>query len=326
MRIVDFHLHLPWWLDNAREASSHLLGEMDRSGVDVGVLISIEASIGRFKKLVDESSLARALGKSLDLLAQGPALASSLWSLDVQTLINRHLEVLERVSGDLGAVLEASRLSEGRLLPVAAYNPDVDPRDFAKYIESLGSVVGVKVYPTLYFDRPDSRRMVRLYKELEARRGESLVIVHTGCDPGIWELPEYCRFARPSLVARAARALKGTSFVLAHMGAYSALNPGIYFGEALEACSRDNIYLDTSAVDPLLVEKAVSECGDDRILYGSDYPYVSGHSMGDSLSALKSLSLEARTLSKILGRNALSLLSRVARHRSLSTGASDRRG
>ena len=311
MRVVDFHLHLPWWLDDAREASRHLLGEMDRSGVDMGILISIEASASRFKRIVTRESLARALSRSLDLLAQGPALVSSLWSLDVSAIIDRHLEALERLSGDLGAVLEASRLSEGRLLPVAAYNPDVDPRSFAEYLESLGPVVGVKVYPTLYFDRPDSRRMRMLYRELEERRGESLVIVHTGCDPGIWELPEYCRFARPSLVGRVSRSYRSTSFVLAHMGAYSALNPGIYFREALEACDRDNIYLDTSAVDPLLVERALEECGDDKILYGSDYPYVSGHSIGDSLSALRALNLEAKALDKILGANALRLLSRI---------------
>ncbi|MEB3859841.1 MAG: amidohydrolase family protein [Desulfurococcales archaeon] len=312
MRVVDFHLHLPWWAESPWEASLILGGEMDRAGVSLGLLISIEASLDRFRRLVNRDTLSRALGRSADLLVSRFNGGAGVWGLDVGDFIAFHESALRRVSGDLERVLEVSRLSGGKLLPVAAYKPGMDPAEFATYIDSLGSIVGVKVYPTLFFSRPDSRRMRALYRELERRRGSSMVIVHTGCDPGVWELPEYCRFARPSFVERVARAFKDTYFIVAHMGAYSALNHGVYFGEALRACGRDNVYLDTSSVDPLLVERAVRECGEDSIVYGSDYPYVVGHSMADSLYSIQSLGLESRALGKILGGNALKLLSEVA--------------
>jgi predicted TIM-barrel fold metal-dependent hydrolase len=128
----------------------------------------------------------------------------------------------------------------------------------------------------------------------------------------MWELPKLCRFARPKFVAEAAKRNPEAVFIIAHMGAYSMLMPGIFFREALNAASElDNVYLDTSAVEPLFIERAVEEIGYDKLLYGSDFPYVVGVNLGDTIMEILKLNIPEKAKRAILRFNAERLLKRL---------------
>ena len=158
---------------------------------------------------------------------------------------------------------------------------------------------------------PSSSKLYKLYRFVESISG--IVIVHTGCDPGLWELPRMCRHARPKFVAEAARKFPNVPFIIAHMGSYSAIMPGIYFREALQAYSVDNVWMDTSAVDPLFVERAVEEVGYDKILFGSDFPYLVGFTIEDSVKDILKLGIGSDAKRAILYDNALRLLRMLGR-------------
>ncbi len=67
-----------------------------------------------------------------------------------------------------------------------------------------------------------------------------------------------------------------------------------------------NIYIEISEVAKgRLIKKAIKEFGDDRVIFGSDYPFGDPNII---LAILKELKLDDETLEKILSKNALSLL------------------
>lgn len=309
---IDFHLHLPWRIREARESAAHLVKQMDEAGVRLGVVIAIEASFERFWSNVTPESVRRAAAEVLDYLiyARLPYLEKLIVSIasDRGELERYASSLLEHIRPS-NHVLEAHKAYPDRLLAVASYNPDLGARGVVEAVRGKG-YVGVKLYPTIHFCRPSSRRLEPLYRFLESEG--MLLIVHTGCDPGVWELPKFCEYARPREVAEVARKHKDLTVVIAHLGAYSALSPGIFFEEAIQALNRyDNVYADTSAVDPFYIELAVERAGDDRLLFGSDYPYVAGLSIADAVRAIESLSIPIKSKHRILWENAERLLGRM---------------
>lgn len=308
--VIDFHLHLPWRYRDPVEAARELLRVMDSSNVKLGVVIAIELSLKRFQSFVSPKKVREAASDALDYLiySRTPRLERIVLSAsesqagvdEIRSIIVRHIRPNSHV-------LAAARSSGGRLLPVASYNPDLDPRGFTSYLDEEGEFIGVKLYPTLHFCRPSARRLDPLYDYMEDRG--LILIVHTGCDPGIWELPKFCQYARPRELEAVARRHPDLKIVMAHLGAYSALVPGIFFDEAIRVISRyDNVYSDISAVDPFYVELAVEKVGYDKLLFGSDYPYVTGLTISDHVKSIVKLGFEDRVLKSILHDNAFRLL------------------
>ena len=75
----------------------------------------------------------------------------------------------------------------------------------------------------------------------------------------------------------------------------------------------ENVYTDISALSKEvlfgkmnLMEKPIQRIGDDRILFGSDYPVVDGYSMIDSAKTIDESSINGKH--KIMGENAKNLL------------------
>lgn len=306
--VIDFHAHLPWYARDPRRAAELLLAEMNRAGVDYALAIAIEVSAERFRRHVTRKALVEALMESMPWLISGvPGPLLSLFE-DPESVIEEHERLIREHRRSSVDVAVASRYSDGRILAVASYNPDLGVEDNIEAIKGLRDwVVGVKLYPTLHFMRPDSEPMKRLYEFLE--RSGFILVVHTGCDPGLWELISFCEYGRPERLSGIAREFRDLPIVMAHLGGYSALSPGLYFSEALEVYTRyDNVYTDTSAVDPSLVELFVANAGYDRVLFGSDYPYVVGLTMQKAIEYMRSSGLHGRVLEAILGGNAYRLL------------------
>lgn len=311
--IIDFHLHLPWRYSDPEDATKELLRTMDSSNVKMGIVIAIELSLKRFQDFVSPERVRRAASDALDYLIYSrlPQLEKIILNAaegqagieEIKSILVRHLRPNSHVA-------RAANIAGGRLLPVASYNPDLQPREFVAYLEE-NNFIGVKLYPTLHFCKPSARRLDPIYEYME--EAGLVLIVHTGCDPGIWELPRFCQYARPRELAQVAKKHPSLNIVMAHLGAYSALSPGIFFDEAIEVMSKyDNVYADTSAVDPFYVELAVDRIGYDRLLFGSDYPYVIGLTILDYVNSIVELGFENKILRRILHDNAARLLNRLA--------------
>ncbi len=313
MRVIDFHVHLP--LRDAGgdidRATRMLLREMDGAGVSHALAIAIEASPEVFVKHVTPSLLRRALEPvAYDWRAiSHPTLYRAM--VNPEEAVSDHVKLLQRHVAPSEAVATAAEASGGRILAVASYCRRAGVDGYLDRLERLrGRIVGVKVYPTLHFIRPNDPELEPLMDYLESEG--LLLIVHTGCDPGIWELPAFCAHANPSYLEDVARRHKDLVIVAAHMGSYSYLLPGIYFAEALRlARARDNVYLDTSATTLHQVKVALGKVGPEKLLFGSDYPYYAEAAMKDIVEAYLSASLPERVKEKILWENAARLLEAV---------------
>lgn len=306
--VIDFHVHLPWYVRDPGRAAKLLLAEMSRARVDYALAIAIEVSVEIFRRHVTRESLLEALMESMPWLISGvPGPLLSLLE-DPESTIWEHERLIREHRRRNVDVVEASRHSSGRILAVASFNPDLDVEGNIEALKEIkDSIVGVKLYPTLHFTRPDSEPLRKLYGFLEDNG--LILVVHTGCDPGLWELVSFCEYGRPGRISRVAREFRDLPIVMAHLGGYSALSPGLYLSEALDVYVRyDNVYADTSAVDPSLVELFVANASYDRVLFGSDYPYVIGLTMQKAIEYMKSSGLPDRILGAILGGNAYRLL------------------
>ncbi len=312
-KVIDFHTHLPPTYKDPAEAGGRLVREMDKANVWKAVVIAVEAGLETFRRHAKPREVKRAIGEVLDFVSLSRLPMLDKLVFNVERGLADHELLIEEHRRTTREVVAAARAYSDRLYPVASYCPDKGVEGtIRENIEPFKEdLLGVKIYPTLHFTAPNNPKLDKLYKKIAGLGG--LVFVHTGCDPGMWELPRMCRLARPKYVAEAARRHRDVRFIIAHLGAYSALMPGIFFHEALEALSLDNVYADTSAVDPFFVERAVEEVGSGKLLFGSDYPYMIGFTILDSVRELEALDLDNSDLRAILFTNAFNLLRELGR-------------
>ncbi len=312
--IIDFHVHPPDILSSrrltAQETAKRLLEEMDSIGICRILLYALEVNVERFKKHVTKKKLLKALEHAVGYgLYSLPGYLSKLLE-DPDTVLEEHVELLKKAHTPSGFVLEVSKHAGGRIVPIASPDPSM-PRDMLlDMLDSLlrQGVLGVKLLPTIQLIDDKVMDRVEAIAELLEERGKVLII-HTGCDPGVWELPAMCETARPSRFTEIARRHRDLFIVFAHMGGYSALRPGIFMHEALELMkSLPNVYGDTAALEPELVEYAVKRVGPDKVLFGSDYPVVVGATWRHLVESIAELRLPPSWIERIMWMNAEEIL------------------
>ncbi|MCE4607325.1 MAG: amidohydrolase family protein [Desulfurococcales archaeon] len=308
MHIIDFHMHLPPTPKDPVEAGRKLVASMNKSGVSHSVLIAVETSKSLFKLKMDEKALRKALSES------GIHAVMSKWGVirriieNPEKVLEEHEYLLAEHRRDNRQILAAAEASGDRLIPVISYNPDITVEENIKCVErNKGRALGMKLFPTFHFIDPGDRKLYPLYQAL--MDNNMVLIVHTGCDPGIWELPAMCKTARPRSLDGVARSFSDLDIIVAHLGSYSLLEPGIFFHESIELGGKyENVYFDTSAVDIYFVGKAVSKLGADRLLFGSDYPYMVGLTLRDIVCEYIRAGWDDDVKMKILRENAIRLL------------------
>jgi predicted TIM-barrel fold metal-dependent hydrolase len=197
-------------------------------------------------------------------------------------------------------------------------NPSKD-RDYVeakiKEVEGL-NLLGFKLLPFSQFFNPAENENLHLLFE-SCRRTGSIILSHTGCGAGPFEILELSGNNHPSLWENLLKRYPDVPLVLAHFGAYSTHVPGIWLYEALQLGKKfDNVYADLAAVDWLLDQESVVKeirktMGLDRVLFATDYPgpLSAGVSLASIVKSLKSNKhLTDREKCKVLGRNGLRLL------------------
>jgi len=143
-------------------------------------------------------------------------------------------------------------------------------------IERLG-LKGIKLLPFSQFFNPAENENMDLFMGY-CRRTGTIVLSHSGCAAGPYELPEFSADSRPKFWEPVVEKYPDVPVVLAHFGAYSSNRPGIWLQEAMELGRKyNNVYADLAAVTWLLGdERTVRDIrktiGFDRVLFATDYP------------------------------------------------------
>ncbi len=277
--IIDAHTHMPV-LSTPAQVNAHI-----RELVEAGVRGAVIIGIPPFKDVVARLNLD-----------------------EVRAEYERVKSLIERVASEVSAQLEPEvlyintiKIAEAfcsfarhpqmtameSFAPVFPANLSLDPDSLAAQLEEAASrgFRGFKVIPTLFM-QPLSSPQVGVVLEVAERRGLP-VIVHGGCDPGVWELPRYCKYGDPSKLEQHLREHRDATVIIAHAGSYSAIAPGVFFEETLDLTRRyNNVLVDTSALPPVLVAMVLRDFPGGRVLYGSDYPAVSNAGLREYMEAV----------------------------------------
>lgn len=166
----------------------------------------------------------------------------------------------------------------------------LDPRKFRRIdnilkLFSCGQFYGFKL-------RPESEKYnvgnINLLEPLmkAAEKLDAPIYIHSS---------QESHLSSPLLIARLADFFPRVTIIMGHMG-------GCSLDAFLVAEKHSNIFLETSGVrDPRLIQYAVNRLGAERVLFGSDYPYLSLKKEKAKIGCLK-LPEEDKRL--IMGRNA----------------------
>ncbi len=143
-------------------------------------------------------------------------------------------------------------------------------------IRQLG-LKGIKLLPySQFFNPAENENMDRLFTY--CRKTGSIVLSHSGCAAGAFEIPELSRDSHPTLWEAVAKKYPDVPIVLAHFASYSTHQPGIWFKEALALMKEcPNVHADISAAHYLLtdagtVEEIRATVGFSQVLFATDYP------------------------------------------------------
>lgn len=294
MLIVDAHMHplLP---------PEKLLEEMGQANITKAFLIGLDL----LPAIIEKPNFKR---KFLVSLTQ-----RGFWNINYITEIRRLL-TSANISNE--KVKEYIAFAPERFIGIGSVNPNRSLSHIRKKLEEICNFgfLGVKLIPTLQFFHPLKKK-----KELKmifnfCRKEKLLVIIHTGCDPLIWEDPFFSQGANPENFQFLVRKFRDVPVILAHMGSYSAREPGIWLNEAVALGAKyDNVLFDLAAVTYLVTQerhvKIIRELvGFERVLFGSDFPVVKGETLKTAVEkVLNSPFLTNSEKEKVLGLNALKL-------------------
>ncbi|MFZ1986692.1 MAG: amidohydrolase family protein [Desulfatitalea sp.] len=175
---------------------------------------------------------------------------------------------------------------------------------------------GLKFLPhSQFFNPAENEHMPMVFEH--CRQTGSIILSHSGCGPGPFEIIEMSQNSHPSLWEPWLKKYPQVPLVLAHSGAYSTEIPGIWLFEALQlGKAHSNVYIDLAAVDWLLDREMVIQeirktIGFDRVLFATDYPLPlsAGFSWASTVKRIQTNSnLTPKEKHKILGKNAARLL------------------
>jgi len=189
--------------------------------------------------------------------------------------------------------IEWSRRHPGRLIGYAALCPHEPERAREELNRALDQgLVAIKLHPSVHqcsVQAPVYRAAWDVAKERN-----TFILSHT------WHNCPYCA---PKLFANLASEYPGVPVILGHSGGTPA-----GFPEAIElARTHSNLYLDTcgSYVTGEWVARMVQEVGADRVVFGSDLPFIDAR-YGLGKTALSPLAVDQ--LRMVLGLNAKRLL------------------
>ncbi len=302
--IIDIHTHF------FGISEEQLLAEMKRAGVDYAVSSTVEVSpLTRELRAETRDKLRQRFEQS----SPWHRAAIGMWSFSQVEAFWQELAFAKLLPTNQ-ELADSVRKYPQKLIGFGSLDPNGEPDYVEKKlseIEILG-LKGVKLIPTFQFFNPSQCPNFERICDY-CQRHHKPILYHSGCDPGPFEIPELSEDANPKYLMPVLGRYNPV-LIIAHMGAYSALKPGIWFTQGLDLMKKyDNVYGDSSAVSHLVyTERNVErlrEAGIEKVLFGSDYPTVSGSNMKYEVEVIRrSPYLTEEEKAKILGLNAAKLL------------------
>jgi predicted TIM-barrel fold metal-dependent hydrolase len=165
-------------------------------------------------------------------------------------------------SDNAGSVLEVAA-KEPRFIPFGSVHPHGFGAHGRLDAQAAAGARGLKFHPAVQMTRPDDARAMSLYK----RAGEKKLVVFWHCGPVGIEMPLGRELSQVSRYERPIAENPDVTFVLGHAGALQA-------DQALKLARRyPNVYLELSSQGLPTVKKLIAEAPEDRLLFGSDWPF-----------------------------------------------------
>jgi predicted TIM-barrel fold metal-dependent hydrolase len=185
-------------------------------------------------------------------------------------------------------------------IPFASIDPktEQEPVQKLRHLVNEKGFKGLKLYPTYQQYYPIDSVVYPLY--MEAERLGIPVMIHTGSS--VFK-GSRTKFGNPLFFDDVAVDFPDLKLIMAHSGR------GLWYSEAFFFSKlHDNVFMEVSGLPPknLLSYFPNLEDNADKILFGSDWPGVSN--IKKNINTIKELPIEASTIEKILGGNAVSVL------------------
>ena len=305
--IIDAHVH-------ALVPETQILAEMEKAGVNRSVLLFVDTDPLDVEEPEIKEKMRRRFKSSSSLSLP------ILWSFQpIEEIIkNFFLAAVEYYPHMKSSNLDIAELVKkhpSRFIGFGSINPNKDEKYVEEKLKEISELdlKGIKMLPTLQFFNPTENKNFETICEY-CEKNRKVLLYHTGCDPGPWEIPELSEDANPKYLKPVLKRYK-PRIILAHTGCYSAVRPGLWLDEALNLGKEfDNVYFDSSAASYMIytgrvIERIRESVGIDRLLYGSDYPVVMGSDMQYEVNVIKNCQhLTDEEKDKILGLNAAKLL------------------
>jgi predicted TIM-barrel fold metal-dependent hydrolase len=304
---IDIHVH-------ALVPETQILAEMDEAGVNRSVLLFVDTDPLDVEKPEIKEKM-RSYFKSSSSFFH-----PILWSFQpIEQIIKGFflatVEYYPHMKSSNLDIAELVKKHPSRFIGFGSVNPNKDEEYVEEKLKEISKLdlKGIKMLPTLQFFNPAENKNFGAICEY-CEKNRKVLLYHTGCDPGPWEIPELSEDANPKYLKPVLERYK-PKIIIAHTGCYSAVRPGLWLDEALDLGKEfDNVYFDSSAASHMIytgkvIERIRESVGLDRLLYGSDYPVVMGSEMQYEVNVIKKCQqLTDEEKDKILGLNAAKLL------------------
>lgn len=306
--IIDIHVHpfLP---------IKQILAEMENAGVNYSVLLAIDTDPMDIEKPEIKKKYRRRYLQSGSSFIF-PILGRFSQIEDrIKSFFQEILAFYPDLKSSNAEIAELVRKHPDRFIGFGSVNPNKDEEYVEKKLREISELdlKGIKMLPTLQFFNPMENENFERICEY-CKKNNLIILYHTGCDPGPWEVLELSEDANPKYLKPILETYKPL-IILAHTGSYSAWKPGLWLNEALELGEEfENVYFDSSAASHIVytdkvIKRIRENIGIERLLYGSDYPVVRGSDMRYEVDLIKNCRhLTDEEKDKILGLNAAKLL------------------
>lgn len=189
-------------------------------------------------------------------------------------------------------IVSAVQACPDRLQGYGTLHPDMDDVDGEIRFILENGLKGIKLHPDMQRFSLSERRTQKLF---DACEGVLPMLIHTG--------DKRFGYSNPSLIPPVLKTHPRLQLICAHLGGYSE------WDAVARILADTNVFVDCSSSFYALSRERARELiclfGQDRVLFGSDYPMWN---MKDELIILRSLALPSDMMEKILHRNAEKLL------------------
>ncbi|MBI5248195.1 MAG: amidohydrolase [Desulfomonile tiedjei] len=299
--IIDFHVH-------PKMPDLKFFGDMRQAGITHGVILATDTDPSD----VDRPEIREALRKAYSGCAQSHRLPFENMLSQIRASLYSPTHVTNRDVADW--VSDYPDILYG----FGSVNLSKERQYVEQKLEEIRKLKlkGIMLLPFSQFFNPSENANINLLFDY-CRQTGSIVLSHTGCGAGPFELLELSQNAHPDHWEPVLRKYPDVPLVLAHCGSYSTFVPGIWLHELLQIGKKfRNVFADIAAVEWLMdremvVKEIRKTIGFDRILFGTDYPLplTAGVSLAYLVSGLQAnILLTEKEKRKILGENAARLL------------------